>query len=158
MLFILFSTIQKAIANLCLLVCCLFPVWKWLDRLDFNPFDQMVHDFSQAMPDAKLLCMIDMNSPVWLEHYMAFECCDSFNNLGKAVHNPFWLEAVERYLKELLHYVHDLGLVIIADDYIDMFVFCRLFRRRACRQAFPLLPQRLRSPRRGALHPCLPRR
>ena len=59
------------------------PVWKWFDRLDFNPFDQMIRDFSQPMPNAKLICMIDLNSPVWLEHYMAFECCDSFNNLGK---------------------------------------------------------------------------
>ncbi|MBQ9367950.1 MAG: hypothetical protein IJT83_09235 [Victivallales bacterium] len=83
------------------------PVWKWLDRLDFNPFDQMVHDFSQAMPDAKFLCMIDMNSPVWLEHYMQSKCCDTFNNLGKAVHNPFWLEAVERYLQDFLHYADE---------------------------------------------------
>ena len=80
------------------------PVWKWFDRLDFNPFDQMIQDFSQAMPDAKLICMIDMNSPVWLEHYMAFECCDSFNNLGKAVHNPFWRKSVTAYLKEFLRY------------------------------------------------------
>ena len=80
------------------------PVWKWFDHLDFNPFDQMVRDFSQAMPDAKLLCMIDLNSPVWLEHYMAFESCDSFNNLGKAVHNPFWKKAVTAYLKEFVRY------------------------------------------------------
>lgn len=80
------------------------PIWKWFDRLDFNPFDQMIHDFSQAMSDAKLICMIDLNSPVWLEHYMAFECCDSFNNLGKAIHNPFWQKSVTDYLKAFLRY------------------------------------------------------
>jgi len=80
------------------------PVWEWFDRLDFTPFEQMVHDFSQAMPEAKLICMIDLNSPVWLEHYMAYECCDSFNNLGKAIHNPFWRKAVEEYLKKFLQY------------------------------------------------------
>ena len=80
------------------------PVWKWLDQLDFAPFDQMIHDFSQAMPDAGFICMIDMNSPAWLEHYMAFECCDTFNNLGKAVHNPFWQNTLTSYLKEFLRY------------------------------------------------------
>ena len=82
------------------------PVWKWLDRLDFSPFDQMVHDFSKAMPDAKFICMIDMNSPVWLEHYMAFECCDTFNNLGRAIHNPFWQKATIYYFKEFLRRTH----------------------------------------------------
>ena len=80
------------------------PVWRWFDRLDFTPFDQMVYDASKAMPDAELLCMIDLNSPVWLEHYMADECCDSFNNLGKAVHNPTWRQAVEKYLRDFLRY------------------------------------------------------
>ncbi|MBQ6599221.1 MAG: hypothetical protein IJH79_16850 [Lentisphaeria bacterium] len=80
------------------------PVWKWFDRLDFTPFDQMIYDASKAMPNAELLCMIDLNSPVWLEHYMAFECCDSFNNLGKAVHNPFWRKAVKDYLQKFLRY------------------------------------------------------
>ena len=80
------------------------PVWHWFDQLDFAPFDKMVEDFSQAMPEAELLCMIDLNSPAWLEHYMAFECCDSFNNLGKAVHNPFWRKAVMSYLKKFVRY------------------------------------------------------
>ena len=80
------------------------PVWRWFDRLDFTPFDQMIYDSSKAMPKAELLCMIDLNSPVWLEHYLAYECCDSFNNLGKAVHNPFWLDSIEKYLRDFLHY------------------------------------------------------
>ncbi|MBP5639674.1 MAG: hypothetical protein J6X55_09360 [Victivallales bacterium] len=79
------------------------PVWLWFDRLDFTPLDKMIHDVSQAMPKADFLCMIDLNSPVWLEHFKAFDCCDSFNTLGKAVHNPFWREAVEPYLQDFLH-------------------------------------------------------
>lgn len=80
------------------------PVWRWFDHLDFAPFEQMVHDVSKAMPEARLLCMIDLNSPVWLEHYMAYECCDSFNNLGKAIHNPLWRKSVEEYLQKFLQY------------------------------------------------------
>ncbi|MBO4490457.1 MAG: hypothetical protein J5944_03745 [Lentisphaeria bacterium] len=81
------------------------PVWKWFDHLDFTPFDQMVHDFSQAMPDAKLICMIDMNSPAWLEHY-CMQSCDSFNNLGQAIHNPVWQKSVSSYLQQFLRYAN----------------------------------------------------
>ena len=82
------------------------PVWHWFDKLDFAPFDRMIYDVSQAMPKAKFICMIDLNSPLWLEHFKAFDCCDSFNNLGKAVHNPFWKESVGRYLKDFVQYVN----------------------------------------------------
>ncbi len=43
--------------------------WRWFDRLDFTPFDQMIHDVLKAMPEADFLCMIDLNSPIWLEHH-----------------------------------------------------------------------------------------
>ena len=38
---------------------------------------------------------------------MAFNCCDSFNNLGKTVHNPFWRKAVEKYLQDFLRYADE---------------------------------------------------
>ena len=82
------------------------PIWKWYDKLDFTPWDQMISDSSKVMPGADLLCMIDLNSPLWLEHNKLHECCDSFNNLGKAVHTPSWREAVTYFLKEFLQYTH----------------------------------------------------
>ena len=78
--------------------------WRWFDRVDFTPFDQMVHDVLKAMPEADFLCMIDLNSPIWLEHHNLRECCDSFNNLGKAVHTPVWRENVTKYLESFLNY------------------------------------------------------
>ncbi|MBQ8754759.1 MAG: hypothetical protein IJZ19_06980 [Lentisphaeria bacterium] len=80
------------------------PMWKWFDRVDTYPFDEMIRNVSRPMPDAKILCMIDMNSPVWLEHMYPFDCCDTFNNLGKAIHNPLWEEATRSYLKTFLEY------------------------------------------------------
>lgn len=82
------------------------PIWKWYDRLDFAPWDQMIRDSSGVMPDADILCMIDLNSPLWLEHNKMRECCDSFNNLGKAVHTPAWREAVTDFLNGFLQYTH----------------------------------------------------
>ena len=80
------------------------PVWKWFDRLDFAPFDEMIYSVSKAMPDGKFLLMIDLNSPIWLEHMYCYETCDTFNNLGKAIHNPHWKEATTTYLKAFLEY------------------------------------------------------
>ena len=80
------------------------PVWLWYDRYDFTPFDSMVHDALTAMPDAKFLFMIDLNSPVWLEHRNWRTCLDTFNNLGKAVHSHFWRETTNRYLEAFLQY------------------------------------------------------
>ena len=82
------------------------PTWIWYDKIDFSPFDKMIEDISVAMPDAKILCMIDLNSPCWLEHMNAYSCADSFNNLGKAVHNPDWVQATENYLRQFVSYAN----------------------------------------------------
>ena len=83
------------------------PTWQWYDKIDFYPFDRMVEDTTRAMPDAKLLLMIDLNSPAWLEHNVLESVCDTFMNLGKAVHNPVWLEATENYLKSFVKYANE---------------------------------------------------
>ncbi|MHB9140205.1 MAG: hypothetical protein ACYC4Q_12445 [Victivallaceae bacterium] len=83
--------------------CQYKPVWLWYNRYDFAQFDQQIHDVCQAMPDADFICMIDLNSPAWLEHQL-ITGGDSFNNLGKAVHNPRWLNPTTEYLKDFLRY------------------------------------------------------
>ena len=83
------------------------PTWLWYDKIDFTPFDNMIEDSSRGMPGAKLLCMIDLNSPVWLEHMHYITTADSFNNLGKAVHNPEWVEATESYLRAFVKYANE---------------------------------------------------
>jgi len=83
------------------------PTWLWYDKYDFSPFDRMVEDTLSAMPEAELILMIDLNSPAWLEHNNLKSCNDSFLNLGKAVHNPTWLEATENYLKTFVGYAKE---------------------------------------------------
>jgi len=86
--------------------CQYKPVWLWFDRYDFSQLDQQIHDFCQAMPEAKFICMVDLNSPAWLEHQLIVGG-DSFNNLGKSVHNKRWLESTTKYLKDFLQYAED---------------------------------------------------
>lgn len=95
------------------------PTWLWFDRIDFTPFNNMVHDVLKAMPDAKFLCMIDLNSPAWLEHINCFSTCDSFNNLGKAIHNPEWREPTKKYLEAFIEYTESRYF-----DRIKAYVIC----------------------------------
>lgn len=83
------------------------PTWLWYDKIDFTPFDKMIEDIGNKMPDVKILCMIDLNSPCWLEHQLWNSCSDTFNNLGKAVHSSDWLNATEWYLKKFLEYASE---------------------------------------------------
>lgn len=83
------------------------PTWLWYDTYDFSPFDRMVEDTLSVMPEAKLIIMVDLNSPAWLEHNNLKNCNDSFLNLGKAVHNPIWLEATDKYLKNFVKYANE---------------------------------------------------
>ena len=83
--------------------CQYKPVWLWYERYDFSQLDRQIYDMHQAMPDADFLCMVDLNSPAWLEHQLIVGG-DSFNNLGKAIHNPRWLNPTTQYLKDFLRY------------------------------------------------------
>lgn len=83
------------------------PTWLWFDKIDFVPFDRMVEDTTRAMPGAKLILMVDLNSPAWLEHNDWLGSNDTFMNLGKAIHNPKWLTATENYLKAFVGYANE---------------------------------------------------
>ena len=83
------------------------PTWLWYDKIDFAPFDNMIEDIGKAMPNANILCMIDLNSPVWLEHMSYVSTADSFNNLGKAIHNDEWMQATEAYLEAFVKYADE---------------------------------------------------
>jgi hypothetical protein len=84
------------------------PTWLWYDKYDFTPLDKMVEDATIAMPDAKLICMVDLNSPAWLAHR---ECelyeSDSYDDLGNVVHNQRWVEPTEKYLKSFVEYANE---------------------------------------------------
>lgn len=105
------------------------PVWRWYDKLDFHVFDGMIDDITRAVSvpssaassadphsqdtgsenrnQVKFLLMIDLNSPIWLEHMNCYDCSDTFNNLGKAVHNPHWFNPTMTYLEAFVRYAHE---------------------------------------------------
>ena len=61
--------------------CQYDSIWKWHDTYDFAPFDEQMNDVLRICPDAEILCMIDLNSPLWLARQLHV---DSYAELSLA--------------------------------------------------------------------------
>ena len=46
------------------------PVWKWNGVYDLDAFDRQLDDVLRVIPDAKFLCMLDLNTPHWWTRYL----------------------------------------------------------------------------------------
>ena len=82
------------------------PVWKWNNVYDLNAFDNQVEDILKAIPDAKLMCMIDLNTPQWWTRYLgAFGVrYDSFYELGKISASETWRRDTSDYMQTLVRH------------------------------------------------------
>ena len=85
------------------------PVWKWNDTYDLDAFDRQIGDILEAIPDAKLICMVDLNTPHWWTRYMgAFGVkYDSFYELGKISNSQIWRQDTSDYMQMLLQYAKE---------------------------------------------------
>ena len=81
--------------------CPYAPTWKWIDQYDFDPLDEQIHDLLEANPNAVFICMVDLNSPLWLTRVVEV---DSFTQLGHCIHNKQWLEETLKYLRAFLEH------------------------------------------------------
>ncbi len=80
------------------------PVWRWFGKYDFKSLDKQYDDVLEINPDAEFICMIDLNSPIWLERQLASEC-ESFNMLSCACANPAWVKATGEYLEAVVSHM-----------------------------------------------------
>ena len=81
-------------------------VWEWFDIYNFDSLDRQFDDVLSVNPAADFVCIVDLNTPIWLSRRMAMLGysmeSDSFTQLSNAVANPHWRKAVEDYLKAFL--------------------------------------------------------
>ncbi len=100
-------------------------IWKWFDAYDFAPFDEQMHDVLAICPEAEILCMIDLNSPLWLARQLFV---DSFSQLGNALCEERWQTETEKYLLKFVeyaeaHYPDRIGCYILmcgkTDEWMD---------------------------------------
>jgi len=123
------------------------PTWLWYDKIDFSSFDKMIDDTTRAMPNAKLLCMIDLNSPAWLEHNKPYSSADTFKNLGKAIHASDWVEPTMWYLENFVKYANEhygdriVGYILVCgntDEWFDNSIGSESRERRAAWRKYQL--------------------
>lgn len=84
------------------------PVWRWFGKYDFASLDKQYDDVLAVNPDAEFICMIDLNSPVWLQHQLALQGqpdSDSFTMLSCACANPAWRKATGEYLETVVRHM-----------------------------------------------------
>ncbi|HPA17273.1 MAG TPA: hypothetical protein PLU30_05965 [Verrucomicrobiae bacterium] len=85
------------------------PVWRWFGKYDFGSLDRQYDDVIAVNSDAEFICMIDLNTPIWLQRQLALAGhsaeCESFTMLSCACSNPAWRKATGEYLEAILRHM-----------------------------------------------------
>lgn len=78
------------------------PVWRWFGKYDFASLDKQYDDVLAVNSNATFICMVDLNTPVWLQRQLSLQGhsaeCESFTMLSCACANPAWRKATGEYL------------------------------------------------------------
>ena len=77
------------------------PIWQGIKKYDFDAYDRQVADLLAANPQAKFLCMIDLNTPYWLTRRLAY---DSFDVVSHAAADPQWLKLTTEWMLDFIAY------------------------------------------------------
>jgi len=85
------------------------PVWRWFGKYDFASLDKQYDDVLAVNTNADFICMIDLNTPVWLQRQLSLQGhsaeCESFTMLSCACANPAWRKATGEYLEALVKHM-----------------------------------------------------
>ena len=76
-------------------------VWNGPGQYDWASLDRQVGDLLSASPDADFLCLIDVNSPPWLQRRLHF---DTFDSVSSAACSAEWREAVTKWIEDAVAY------------------------------------------------------
>lgn len=85
------------------------PVWKWNGVYDLDAFDRQFDDVISVVPDARFLCMLDLNTPHWWTRYLgAFGVrYDSFYELGKISASEIWRKDTSEYMRTVMKHAQE---------------------------------------------------
>jgi hypothetical protein len=85
------------------------PVWRWFGKYDFDSLNQQYDDVLVVNKDAEFICMIDLNTPIWLQRQLSLlgqsAECESFTMLSNACANKAWREATQEYLEAVVKHL-----------------------------------------------------
>lgn len=85
------------------------PVWRWFGKYDLDSLNKQYDDVLAVNPDAEFICMIDLNTPIWLQRQLSGSGhsaeCESFTMLSCACANPAWRKATAEYLTTIVKHM-----------------------------------------------------
>ena len=85
------------------------PVWRWFGKYDFASLDKQYDDVLAVNTKAEFICMLDLNTPVWLQRQLSLQGhsaeCESFTMLSCACANPAWRKATGEYLEAVVKHM-----------------------------------------------------
>ena len=77
------------------------PIWLGIKKYDFSAYDKQVDDLLAANPQARFLCLIDLNTPYWLTRKLAY---DSFDAVSHAASDPRWIQITTEWMSDFIEY------------------------------------------------------
>jgi hypothetical protein len=85
------------------------PTWIGPNTYNFSPLDSQINDIKSANPNAKMICIIDLNTPQWWVRYNMYKegaerSADSLTELGRVASNPLWRKETGDYLRAFLEH------------------------------------------------------
>ena len=84
---------------------CDYPaIWVGEGKYEFEHLDEQMIEMDMTNPDGGLVCMVDLNTPVWLTRKLRM---DSFTHISIACSSKRWREMTMRYLKDFLTYAEE---------------------------------------------------
>ncbi len=81
-------------------------VWRYPGVYDWQSLYRQFDEIIAVDPDARFLCMVDLNTPTWLVRNLAMSeadgSFDTFIDLSNCLALPKWLDMTKRYLVDFL--------------------------------------------------------
>lgn len=77
------------------------PIWTGIKHYDFAAYDKQVDDLLAANPNARFLCLIDLNTPYWLTRRLSL---DSFSEISHAASSPDWIKLTTDWMLDFIAY------------------------------------------------------
>ncbi len=77
------------------------PIWKYDENYDFSSLDRHIDDVLTHHPNARIICAIDLNSPLWLARRLSL---DSYYSMSACSLHPEWMELTTKFLNAFLDY------------------------------------------------------
>ena len=80
-------------------------VWRYPKTYDWASLRAQFDDVLERIPDARFICMVDLNSPTWLARSLGMQvdgAFDSFIDLSSCLASARWKDATKEYLVDFL--------------------------------------------------------